>query len=417
MSYPSNTLQSVQTYQASGLAYLQNQNCAIATANTKFLNFNDLPQNLGATVTFDRPPRFVASDGLVATWQTAAQLVISLTCSSASNVAYAVTNQEYIFNAERYVDTFNMAAVHELSAKIEANLWSVIETNTYRTYGSWTINGGASVINPINSYSQLAQACANYRDFGAPTGELKGYLPSVAEAGIVASGLNQFVMDRNEEIAMSWEVGNFSDAMWYRSNLLPIHTAGTIGNTGADLVVVSLTGSGATLNVTTTAGGTFKAGDILRFSDGVSGQPNMRFLTYTGHEPCSQSVDVRVLADVTADGTTGAAALSIYPALISDTTNANANINNAIAAGMQLKAFPTHRMGLIVGGNARYLAMPRLADESPFATASEYDADTQCSLRVYYGSVFGQNERGFVVDAIWGTTMVDDYAMRIAFQV
>lgn len=55
MAVPNNILQQVQTYQLSNLAYLQNLNCFVATANTKFKNFEKLTANLGDTVTFDLP--------------------------------------------------------------------------------------------------------------------------------------------------------------------------------------------------------------------------------------------------------------------------------------------------------------------------------------------------------------------------
>lgn len=418
MSYPTNTLQAVQTYQKSGLAYLQNQYAGIATANTKFKDFQNFTGQLGSTVTFDRPSRFLAVPGLVANgnWQAAAQLVQSLSCNQSSNIPFAFTNQEYLFNAEPYVPMFTESAIAELGSFIESNIMGVAESNTYRTYGSFTIAGGASTMDEINSFGQLAKSLTNYQDFGCPKGMVKYYLPLTAESDIVNSGLNQFAIDRNNEMAMDWMVGKFGIADFYSSNLLPIHTAGTIGNTGADITVVMIDVTGTQITATTTIGGTFKAGDILQFSDGVSGQPNMRFLTYVGHKACAQKVQVRVTEDATADGA-GGVVLKIFPALISDAADANKNINNPVASGMKLKAFPDHRCGYVVGGDARYLAMPRLPDQDPFKTANDYDDESACSIRVTSGTVFGQNERGIIADAIWGTTMVDDYAMRVAFPV
>lgn len=416
MSYPAQYLQAVQTYQAGGLAFLQNQNVAVATANTKFKDFEKLTANLGSTVTFDRPPRFVAKDGLVISFQAANQLVQSLTVDRAKNISFAFTNQEYLFNAEAYMDKFNEGAVMELSATVEADIWSVIETNTYRAFGSFTIAGGVSTIDPINSFGQLAKSLTNYRDFGSPANQmLKYYLPLNNVSDIVNSGLNQFTLDRNNKMAMDWEVGKFGKAMFYESNLLPIHIAGTVGNTGADITVVSIDSTKTIITATTTNGATLLAGDIVRFNDGVAGKPNMRFLAYVGHKPTGQRVDARVVANATADGTTGAITFTVYPALINDLANPEASVNNAVVAGMKLKAFPDHRCGLIVGGDARYLAMPKMFDEYPYPTSSEYDADTGVAMRVYYGSLFGQNERGFVCDLIYGTTMVDDYVMRVMF--
>jgi hypothetical protein len=70
---------------------------------------------------------------------------------------------------------------------------------------------------------------------------------------------------------------------------------------------------------------------------------------------------------------------------------------------------------LIVGGSALYLAMPRLPEEVPFPTAAEYDKETGVSMRMYFGSLFGQNQRGMVHDAIWASTLVPEYCMRILF--
>lgn len=41
MTFPTNFLQTVATYQKSGLALLENLNAFIATANTKFKEFNN----------------------------------------------------------------------------------------------------------------------------------------------------------------------------------------------------------------------------------------------------------------------------------------------------------------------------------------------------------------------------------------
>ena len=92
-----NILQQVITYQMSGLALLENENCFIATANTKFKNFQDLIANLGDTVSFDLPPRMVAESGLVVgTFQGVTQRVQNLVCGESSNVNYAFTAQEFI---------------------------------------------------------------------------------------------------------------------------------------------------------------------------------------------------------------------------------------------------------------------------------------------------------------------------------
>ncbi len=62
---PNNILQTVATYQKAELARLLNDSPGISLSNKKFTDFNKAPQNLGATVTFDRAPRAVTTNGLI----------------------------------------------------------------------------------------------------------------------------------------------------------------------------------------------------------------------------------------------------------------------------------------------------------------------------------------------------------------
>lgn len=408
-----NILQQVQTYQMSGLAYLQNLNCFVHEANTKFKNFENLVANLGDTVTFDLPPRFTTTNTLVAAFQSADQRVQSLTVSQAANTAYSFTAQQFIFNVEDYMSRFGKSAIEELGAKIEANVAQNCVTNTYRFFG----NG----LTAINSYQQLAQALAQLRNYGSAKGMAKGFLQDTAIPNIINSGLAQFAEKRNDITANSWELGNFSNCEWFTSNLLPVHIAGTEGQTQTTLTVVSTTldANGAVIAITfsgTSAAldpNSVKQYDKFQFQDGVAGQPNMRFLTFVGHQTSAVPVQFRATADA---GSTGGSqvTVNIFPALQIAPTN-DQNLNNAIQPGMQVLALPSHRAGMIYSGDAFYLAMPKLPEEVPFPTSSDHDPDTGVSIRQYYGSLFGQNQRGMVHDCIWGSTLVDEYAISVIF--
>jgi hypothetical protein len=61
------------------------------------------------------------------------------------------------------------------------------------------------------------------------------------------------------------------------------------------------------------------------------------------------------------------------------------------------------------------MAMPRLPDESPFTTSNMVDSDSGASIRHYFGSQFGQNNRAYVRDCVWGSTLVAENSMRYAF--
>lgn len=432
MAIPDNQLQTVQTYQNAELAWMLNSYWAISHANKKFNNFQGLTANLGDVVTFDRAPRATTSNGLIVNFDSSEQLVQNLICSQAANTSTAYTAQQFLFNVSEYMDRFGKSRILELGNKIEEDILrnftsSVIVNNPqdprfgqnidaasgpYRFYG----NG----VTPINSFGQLAQACANFRSYGAAVDTMCGVIPLDITSQIVNSGLNQFATNRNNEMASSWELGPFAGFDWYESNLLPIHVAGTVGEAGTTLTLVSTNDpSGQNVTQLTVSGASasdanaIKAGDLLQFDDGVSGQPNMRFLTYIGHSPTNQPVQFRATADAGSDGA-GNIVINIFPALVSAPTK-NQNLNNSLSAGMEISTLPSHRAGALMSGNPLYLAMPKLPDETPFPTVQTTDPETGVSIRHYWGSQFGMNARGYVWDQIWGSTLVPENSMRLIF--
>lgn len=412
MSVPANILQQVQTYQLSGLAFMQNLNCFIGTANTKFKDFERLTANLGDTVTFDLPPRMTTTNSLVVNFQPADQRVQSLTVNNQQSVSYEFTAQQFIFNVKDYMQRFGKAAIIELGAKIESNVALNCVTNTYRFYGDG--------VTPISSYGQLAEALAFFRNYGSIQSDVKGYLSDIAIPSIVNSGLNQFTMDRGNKAANSWELGAFSKCEWYQSNLLPIHTAGNVGINQTTLTVLSTTldSTGAVTAITFSGAGTSDASAVLQydkfqFQDGVSGQPNLRYLTFVGHQVSANPVQFAATANAASDGS-GHVTVTITPALQVNAVNTQ-NINAPIVAGMQVKALPSHRAGLICSGNPLFLAMPQLPDQTPFPTGNAFDSETGVSLRQYYGVQFGQNAMGMVHDCIWGSTLVPENSMAVIF--
>ncbi len=416
MATPVNILQTVQTYQLSGLAAMSNFGFFVNKFNKKFKNFQDRTANLGSTVTFDLPPRMTTVDSLVAKFQPADQRVQPLVINNEISASYAFTDQQFILNVKEYMPRFGMSAVREIGTKIEANVATLAVTNTYRFYG----NG----ITPINNPTQLAEAMAFYRNYGAISGQAYGVLSDVAIPPIIAGGLAQFAPDRNNKMANSWELSPFADCEWFKSNLLPVHVAGTEGNSGTVLTVVSVTNNGPDGSVDTitfsgttaaTDANSIKQFDKLQFNDGVAGFNNMRYLTFVGHQVCSNPVQFQATADAASTGGSQVT-VSVYPYLQALPTNAQ-NLNQQIQAGMKVSVLPSHRAGLIMAKESGFLAMPALPNETPYPTGNAIDPLTGMSIRQYYGSQFGQNVRGMVHDAIWGATLVPEDAMMIAFPV
>lgn len=400
-----NILQSVQTFQKSDLALLLNDSPFISDiANTKFKDFQNFTGNLGDTVTFDLPPRMSSNNGLVVTSFTGVeQRKQSLTIDGERNVNFAFSNTERLLNIDPmdYTKDISAAGVAELGSFIEEDVASVIPVHTYRTYG----NGNTA----INSFGQLASMLALYRNYGSPKDNIKVILPDTDVPAIVNTGLNYFTPSRNDKLAADWRLGSFSNATFYTSNLLPTHTAGTLGQAGTQLTFDSISVDGT--EITFTGAGTdanaIKAGDVINFESS-----SLKFLTFIGHAVSANSVQVRATADAASSG--GDVTVTVYPPLLSAAGN-NQNLNRALTGADTAMILPSHRCGLVIGGQALYLAMPRLPAQEPYFTGNEYDKETGVSIRLTYGSTLGANQKGFIMDAIWGKTLVDEYAMRIAF--
>lgn len=445
MAVPQNGLQNVQTYQKTELAYLLNTFGIISNANKKYKDFNDLTANLGDTVTFDAPARYIGYNGLVVTMQPSVQQVVSLICSQAYNISSSFTDQQFIFNARSYMDRFDEAAIKELGSAIESdvakNFVSGVVANDPQgsTYGQVQSSSGpyrfyyaglsGATLSPINSFTQLAQAVANYDDYGSAKNKRMGFIPVVSVPQIIGSGLTQFATDRNNQIDNYWELGDFSDAMWIKSNLLPVHYAGTVGNTGSGgnvLTIVSVNDpSGTNVTQITFSGATpndanaIKVGDLFEFNDGVMNQPNLRFLQYIGHQVCQQKVQFVAIANAGADGS-GNVVVSLRAGGAGQgltwVQNQNQNINYALAAGMQVTVMPSHRAGCFMSGDQFYLAMPALPDQNPYQTVTTVDKDSGCSIRHYWGSQgFGLNALAYVRDVIWGSTLYAPNSQRLLF--
>jgi hypothetical protein len=432
---PSNILQNVQTFQMAELAFMQNSFAAIMLSNKKFKDFNKLTANLGDTVTFDLAPRFVSRPGLVITNQPSVQRPQPLVCSQATNTSSAYSDQQFIFNVEDYMSRFGMAAVKQIGTDIESDiLKSIDSTLTVNdpengSFGSLIPNTGpfrfyGNSTTQINSFGQLAQALANFRAYGADNSMTRCILPMQYVPSIVNTGLSQFAMTRNNEIANSWELGKFSDCEFYESNLLPLHISGTIGDaTGGNNVVTVVTSNDPTGNnitnitftepTSSTSATAFQAGDLIQFND-----PTFRFLTFIGQKPTS--LPVQLVVTGVAASSAGTVSVNVRTATNIGLVSApiqNQNINKALIAGMTATVMPSHQTGIIWSGDQWYLAMPQLPDYEPYPSVQQTDPESGASMRHYWGNLFGKNVRSYVRDTIWGSTLVPENSMRLLFPI
>ena len=431
---PNNILINVKTYQTNELAYLLNMFVGISISNKTFKDFQNKTANLGDTITFELPTPAVTQGGLVVNAFQQTQLLLqNLVCSQASNSNSAYNDQQFLFNVDKYMKDIGESRILALGSEIERdilrNISSSVTVNDPQspnfgqivdpTSGPYRYYGDGRMA--INSQVQLAQAVANFEDFGAAKNKQCAILPSTRIPQFIDNMSSKFAPVRNDEIVTDWMLGKFSGFDWYESNLLPQHIAGNVGKANTTLTLVStndpsgnnvtqLTFSGATPNDL----GAIVAADRFTFIDGVSGQPDMRFLQFYGQGESEQPVQCRVTSVVSGADGSGNVTVNIYPALKS-TFGPGKNINNALNAGMQVTFANSCKFGVLMSGDQFFLAMPQLPDMQPYPTVTTVDKESGASIRHYWGAGLGNQVRGYIWDAIWGSCLVANNCMAICF--
>lgn len=440
---PSNDLRQVVTYnQQAELAWMLNSFVVFEVANMQYQNFQTTTANLGDSVTFKLADRAYTQNGLVIDNQPIQQRFQTLSCTQAINRAIAFDEKQLTYNdINMYMRDYGRASAIEIGSKVEADVLKNINgevrvgdpqnplygtlanTNSgpFRFYG----DGQNGVINPINSSSQLAQALANFANFGAAQGDLCGLLPDTHIPGIINTNANQFTLDRNNREVDKWMVGNFAGCEWYRSNLLPLHVSGSVGNasgTGNVLTLVSVNDpTGANITELTFSGASasdvnaIRVGDRGQFVWGVSGQEDLYYRTFNGHEISEQPVQFRVIEDAASNGGGNVVVKISWPLVA--TPGPDQNLSTMLQPGMQAKFMPSYRTGLIMSGNPLYLAMPKMQSYEPYPSVATSDEKSGVSIRHYWGAIFGQNVRSYVWDQIWGSTLVQENCMAVLFPV
>ena len=436
---PTNVLQNVSLYLRSYLAIQKNFTSLINRANKRFDKFNKVPGNLGSTVTFDSPPPALSSPGLIANRFPAQQNIHTLTVDQAANSAIAVDMQQLIFNMKNapggnYLQVFGSSMVQALSTTMEETglrtfisdvrpMTQVGDQTIISAYGN--ANSGPNTfygdgINPISSYQQLEQAVMLGRTTGQAPTPADMWIPDFARVPIINSGLGQFANNRNNETAMSWQIGEFGSPRTtvFQSNILPFHVSGTTGILQQTLTVLSVndpTGNNVTQitlsGANTTDANAVQAGDMFTFV-AQSGYVTPKFLTQFGYFPSVRTYQVRATVQAASSG--GDVTITLSEP-INWAGGLNQNCSTPIIAGMQMKGLPSHKAGGVVYGNALYLAVPQLPEEWPYLSVSEMDPDTKLSFMLSYGSLLGQNVSQVILYQISGWLGVSKYMDRLIF--
>ena len=417
MSTSENFLVQVETYQLTQLVYLNNFCPIINRGNKKFSQFNQLKAQLGSSVNLELPPRMTFGNSLTTPMLQTAQRYIPLTINQQFSSPFAFTEQEMILNINPndYMARFGKNAMQVLGTQVEQYLAKDFIKYPYRFFG----NG----VQSLNSFGLLMEAEAYFKEYGTTQGEVNAFLPNMSIPQIINSGWSQFTPERNNETAMSWDLGGIkgSNVRWYRSNLLAKHFAGTEGNEGSTLTVVSVVQDSLGNITQITFSGTNSASDVnsikaydrFQFLDNVGSYPNLRFLNFTGDHVSDCYVQFQSASNASSTSGSQVTVTLVTPLYVGVSQTNNPGINASIVPGMQCKVLPSHQVGCMYADNAHYVSVPQLPNYIPYPTANKVDPKTGLTMQTYWGSVFNGNQQGMVNNLIMGSCLPPEYSMAL----
>ena len=403
-----NNLIDVATYADRATPFLANTNPWLGASNSKYTGISGIPGQLGATALIKTPIQTTVTRSLKYNTQGWNQQYKSITIDSQYSDSIAVSTTQYIFNVEDFLQDTARPMISNIGTAIGSDASQLAVSNTYRFFGSTSI--------PFTSQNDLGRAVAAFRNYGAAPMGTKGFLYDNTVADIIAGQSNAFTPSLNDEYVNSWELGKFAQTDWMSTNIMATHIAGTEGNAGSTLTVVSTTLDADNRVTAITFSGTDSAtdADSIKKWDKLYFVPNATYpapyyKVYNGDVVSGNVVQMRAEADAAASGSQ--VTVNIYPPLSASNGAYPSNINTTIVPGMTVKVLASHKAGLLYSGDALYVAVPPLPDQDPFQSKVATDPDSGLSLMFSGGWLLGQAQYTFGYSCVAGYTLIDQMAM------
>src|SRR6185369_2590377 len=120
--FSENILVGVTTFNKAGLVQLENENCLIANANKKFLNFQNITGNLGQTVSYELPSKYRVVHSLTGEQQPIVQRLQTITVNRPYLVQVGYSAEQLVYNLENYRGSIAEGAVASIGTDVEKDL-------------------------------------------------------------------------------------------------------------------------------------------------------------------------------------------------------------------------------------------------------------------------------------------------------
>lgn len=271
---------------------------------------------VGDTVSIRKPVKFYAADGKTRVNQDVEEANTSITVDKQKHVSWKFSSKDLTLTVEDYSERYIKPAMIALANTIDrsghnqyTNVWNLV---------------GTPGTTPAN-FAAMAAAAQRMDEMAVSTDMRRAMLNPAAGYAIAGSATALYMNSVNQQAYRKGSIGEIAGLETFRSQNVVSHTVGDHGGTplvngadqDSDYVDVKNTNS-QTLNTdgwTNSTTGVLKAGDVFTIA-GVYAMNPVPGEGTTGKLQMPYLQEFTVLADADSGASTGPAALTISPAII-----------------------------------------------------------------------------------------------------
>lgn len=358
---------------------------------------------IGDTLQVRRQNHFIVGDGSVATPQSIIETVESIVVAHQYHALIAYTIQDLSLRIEDFSRLFIAPAIQEVITQMEKDIASSAE----QELNFFTGTAGVA----INSFTTVDTAGAKLLEQGVNIAS-DAYMAMTVRDGSSLKGalLNNFTPVFNEDIVRSSAIGHLSYFDIFQSQNIKRHVAGAGPrlHSSDPLLVNGAVASGNTLvldGATINIADYFVVGDVISIAGVQSVNP-------VGRASTGQDMQFVVTANASSNGT-GDLTVLVSPAIISDTTNPNRNVSNAVPNDAAVTMVGSHNVNVAYPSRGLDIVCPPLYKlQVPYASVA-VDPETGLSLAVTQtGDILGY-QNYMRIDLLCGFKWHQQYAVRV----
>lgn len=271
---------------------------------------------VGDTVSIRKPVKFYAADGKTRVNQDVEEANTSITVDKQKHVSWKFSSKDLTLTVEDYSERYIKPAMIALA--------NTIDRSGHNQYTNVWNHVGTPGTTPAN-FAAMAAAAQRMDEMAVSTDMRRAMLNPAAGYAIAGSATALYMNSVNQQAYRKGSIGEIAGLETFRSQNVVSHTVGDHGGTplvngadqDSDYVDVKNTNS-QTLNTdgwTNSTTGVLKAGDVFTIA-GVYAMNPVPGEGTTGKLQMPYLQEFTVLADADSGATTGPAALTISPAII-----------------------------------------------------------------------------------------------------